>query len=145
MGLPGTSSAATSAPFLTQLRANHAAPRISIWDNSPVHGGEAMRTYLETPDLDMQVCRLPAYSPDFNADEAIWAWVREDVTANTCLGTTSAVQEMVAHFFDGLKSRPEEGKTRCRTKLQKLAEALPAAAAEAPAGAGHVVLTCASV
>ena len=145
MGLTGTSSAATSAAFLTHLRANHAEPLIIIWDNSPVHGGEAMRTYLETPDVDMQICRLPAYSPDFNADEAIWAWVREDVTANTCLGTTSAVQEQVAHFFDGLKSRTEEVKTRCRTKLQKLAEALPAAAAEAPAGAGHVVLTCASV
>ncbi len=145
MGLTGTSSAATSAAFLTQLRANHAEPLIIMWDNSPVHGGEAMRTYLETPDLDMQICRLPAYSPDFNADEAIWAWVREDVTANTCLGTRSAVQEKVAHFFDGLKSRTEEVKTRCRTKLQTLAEALPAAAAEAPAGAGHVVLTCASV
>ena len=67
------------------------------------------------------------------------------MTANTCLGTKAAVQEQVAHFFDGLKSRTEEVNTRCRTKLQKLAEALPAAAAEAPAGAGHVVLTCASV
>ncbi len=25
--------------------------------------------------------RLPAYSPDFNPDEAIWAWAREEVTA----------------------------------------------------------------
>lgn len=146
MELTGTSSAATSAAFLTQLRANHAEPLVIIWDNSPIHGGEALRTYLDTPDLDMQLCRLPAYSPDFNADEAIWAWVREDVTANTCLGTKSAVQEKVGRFFDGLKSRPAEVKTRCRTKLQALAAtAASDAAAQEEVRADHVVLTCASV
>jgi uncharacterized protein (TIGR02271 family) len=91
----GNSSSATSAAFLAQLRAHHAGPLIIGWANRPVHGGEAMRAYLETPASDMPICRLPAYSPDFNADEAIWAWVREDVTANTCLGTKAAVQEQV--------------------------------------------------
>lgn len=96
-----------------------------------------MRDYPATPAVNMRVCRLPAYSPDFNADEAIWAWVREEVTANTCLGTTAAVQEKVGHFFADLTSRTEEVKTRCRTKLQKLAEG--------PVEADHVVLTGASV
>ncbi len=144
--LTGTSSSATSAAFLAHLRAQHPEPLIIIWDNGPAHGGEAMRTYLATPDVDMQICRLPAYSPDFNADEAIWAWVREEVTANTCLGTKAAVQEKVGAFLDGLTSRTEEVKTRCRTKLQALAEALTsdAAAQEGPA-VDHVVLTGASV
>ena len=26
------------------------------------------------------------YSPDFNADEAIWGWARQEATANLCLG-----------------------------------------------------------
>ncbi len=137
MELTGTSSSATSAAFLAQLRANHAAPLIVVWDNGPAHGGAAVRAYLATPDVNMRVCRLPAYSPDFNADEAIWAWVREEVTANTCLGTKATVQEKVGHFFAGLTSRTEEVKTRCRTKLQKLAET--------PVEADHVVLTCALV
>jgi transposase len=144
--LTGNSSSATSAAFLRQLRANHAGPLIIIWDNGPAHGGEAVRTYLETPDLGVRLCRLPACSPDFNADEAIWAWVREEVTANTCLGTTAAVQEKVGHFFDGLKARTEEVKSRCRTKLQALAAAAMADdAAQALLATDHVVLTCASV
>lgn len=144
--LTGTSSSATSAAFLQQLRANHAGPRSIIWDNGPAHGGEAVRTYLEPPDLGVRLYRLPAYSPDFNADEAIWAWVREEVTANTCLGTTAAVQEQVGHFFDGLTARTEEVKSRCRTKLQALAAAaLADAAAQALLATDHVVLTCASV
>ncbi len=146
MELTGTSSSATSAAFLQQLRAHHAEPLMILWDNGPAHGGEAMRTYLETPALDVQVYRLPAYSPDFNADEAIWAWVREEVTANTCLGTKAAVQEKVAHFFDDLKSRTAEVKTRCRTKLQAFAEAATSdTATQAVPAADHVVLTCALV
>jgi len=137
MALTGTSSSATSAAFLAQLRAKHAAPLVVIWDNGPAHGGEAVRACLATPDVNMQVYRLPAYSPDFNADEAIWAWVREEVTANTCLGTKALVQEKVGHFFVGLISRTEEVKTRCRTKLQTLAPS--------PVETDYVVLTCASV
>jgi len=71
MELTGTSSSATSAAFLRQLRANHAGPLIVIWDNGPAHGGDAVRDYLTTPDLALRLVRLPAYSPDCNPDEAI--------------------------------------------------------------------------
>ncbi len=145
MELTGTSSSATSAAFLRQLRANHAEPLIVIWDNGPAHGGEAVRTYLATPDLALRVLRLPAYSPDFNADEAIWAWVREEVTANTCLGTQAKVQEKVTQFFDGLKTRTAEVQSRCRTKLQALAEELGPATPDRALGAHHVDPTCALV
>ncbi len=146
MELSGTSTSATSAACLKQLRERHTGPLIVIWDNGPAHGGEAVRTYLETPDLGVRLCRLPAYSPDCNADEAIWAWVREEVTANTCLGTTAAVQEKVGRFFDGLTARTEEVTSRCRTKLQALAAAVIADdAAQALLPTDQVVLTCASV
>ncbi len=123
MELNGTSSSVTSAAFLTQLRANHPAPLIVIGDNGPAHGGDAVRDDLATPDLGLRVLRLPAYSPDFNPDEAIWAWARAEVTANTCLGTKAQVQEQMAQFFAGLASRTVEAQSRCRRKLQALAEA----------------------
>ena len=43
-----------------------------IWDNSPAHRGDVLRAYLATPDLNLRLVNLPNYSPDFNADEAIW-------------------------------------------------------------------------
>jgi hypothetical protein len=70
MALDGTSCSETSVAFLQQLRAHHAEPLIVIWDNGPAHGGDAVRAYLTTPDLDLRLVRLPAYSPDFNPDEA---------------------------------------------------------------------------
>ncbi len=71
MALAGTSSSATSAAFLKQLRANHAGPLVVIWDNGPAHGGEAVREYLATPGLGLRVLRLPAYRPDCNPAEAL--------------------------------------------------------------------------
>ena len=68
---------------------------------------------------------LPSYSPDFNADEAVWGWAREEVTGNLCLGSRAAVQERVGKFLAGLSSRKDEVRRRCRTVLQSRAETLP--------------------
>lgn len=135
--LEGTSNAVTSVAFLQQVRAAHPEPLIVIWDNGPAHRGEAIRTYLATPDLHLQLVALPAYSPDYNADEAIWKWARAEVTANTCWGTAERLRAELDRFFAGLADRTDEVRQRCRTRLQAdLATLLDTEP-------GH--LTCASV
>jgi len=132
MPLEGNSSAETSVTFLEQLRAHHTGPLVVFWDNAPAHGGDALREYLRTPDVHLRLVRLPAYSPDFNADEHIWAWVREEVTANTCFGTAAKVRAAVDPFFAGLAARADEVKRRCRTDLQSRADRWDAAQAASP-------------
>ncbi len=129
LALEGNSCAETSAAFLRHLRARHPEPLIVIWDNSPAHGGEPLRAYLQTPDLRLRLVRLPAYSPDFNGDEHIWGWIREEVTANTCFGTAANVRAHVDPFFARLATRTDEVKRRCQTVLQTRADALDAVAA----------------
>ena len=73
MELEGNSNAETSAAFLRQLRERHTGALNVIWDNAPAHRGEAVREFLQTPGLDLQLVNLPGYSPDFNGDEAIGA------------------------------------------------------------------------
>ena len=124
MELEGNGNAGTSAAFLAQLRRRHAGRLNVIWDNAPAHRGEAMREYLRTPGLNLRLMNLPAYSPDFNADEAIWGWAGEEATGNLCLGSKAAVQERVNSFLAGLDSRKEEVKSRRRAVLQSRAEAL---------------------
>ena len=124
MALDGNSRAETSVTFLKQLRAHHTEPLIVIWDNGPAHGGDASRADRTTPELHVRLVRLPAYSPDFNPDEAIWGWIREEVTANTCFGTKAKVQQHVGQFFRGIVHRTDESKRRCRRTLQAQADAL---------------------
>jgi transposase len=145
MELDGYSSAATSVVFLQQLRAHHPEPLIVIWDNSPAHSGDPLRAYLSTPDLRLRLVRLPAYSPDFNADEAIWAWVRAEVTANTCFGTKAKVRDKVGEFFRGLASRTDEVKRRCRTILQTRSDVFASAVDAILQSPSHVVPTLALV
>lgn len=107
--------------FLPQLRAQYAEPLIVIWDNGPAHSGDALRAYLRTPDLRLRRLRLPPSSPDDNADEPIWKWVRQEVTAHCCLGAKLAVQQQVGAFFVGLANRTDEVQSRCRTALHAAA------------------------
>jgi transposase len=131
-------TAETSTAFLQQLRRQPSEPLIVVWDNSPAHRGAEMRAYLRTPGLRLRLVALPAYSPDFNADEAIWDWIREEVTANTCFGTAAKVQEKVDGFFAGLAQRMAEAQRRCRTTLQARADALITTANQIVAQIDHV-------
>ena len=124
MELEGNSNSGTSAAFLNQLRQRRSGQLNVIWDNAPAHRGAAVREYLRTPGLELRLVNLPGYSPDFNADESIWGWVREEATGNLCLGSKAAVQQRVGSFLAGLASRSGEVKRRCRTVLQSRAEAL---------------------
>ena len=124
MALEGNSNSETSAAFLEQLQERHDGRLNVIWDNAPAHRGEAVRGLLSKPGLNLRLVNLPGYSPDFNADEAIWGWTREEATGNLCLGSKAAVQERVGGFLAGLSSRPDEVRRRCRTVLQSRAKAL---------------------
>ena len=102
----------------------HRAVDCHLGHNAPAHRGEAVREFLQQPGLGLRLVNLPGYSPDFNPDEAIWGWAREEATGNLCLGTKSRVQERVENFLVGLADRKQDVKRRCRTVLQSRAEKL---------------------
>ena len=145
MPVLGNTNAETSVAFVKQLREKHPEPLIVIWDNGPAHHGPEIREYLTTTDLKLRLVALPGYSPDFNPDEAVWDWIREDVTANTCFGTAAKVREKVDAFLAGLAERAAEVKQRCRRDLQAQADALVEAASQLFAQTKHVDLTLESV
>ena len=92
MELDGNSNSETSAAFLKQLRERHGGRLNVIWDNAPAHRGAAVREWLGRPGVNLRLVNLQGYSQDFNADEAIWGWAREEATGNLCLGTKAKVQ-----------------------------------------------------
>ena len=129
MELEGNSNSGTSAAFLAQLRQRHIGPLNVIWDNAPapLRQAQEWRGGAGVPEdagLGLRLVNLPGYSPDFNADEAIWGWAREEATGNLCLGSKAAVQERVGNFLAGLASRKDEVQRRYRTILQSRADAL---------------------
>ncbi len=55
MELEGNSNGESSVAFLEQLRERHGGRVNVIWDNAPAHRGPAMRSYLETPGLNLRL------------------------------------------------------------------------------------------
>ena len=84
-----------------------------------VRAGVAVGDYLRTPGLSLRLVNPPG---DFNADEAVRGWVREEATGNLCRGPRPW---RIRNFFYRLACRKEGVKRRCRTVLQSRAEPLP--------------------
>ena len=42
---------------------------------------------------------LPSHSPDFNPNEATWAWMRAEIMTPTCFDTAAKVREQIDAFF----------------------------------------------
>jgi transposase len=119
--IEGTSTAKTSVAFLQALREEFPGELIVIWDNGPAHHGDALREYLATPDLQLRLLALPAYSPDYNPAEELWKWLRDEVTANTCFGTGAHIAAAVWEFLLSLNTRLDEVQQRCQNELQTAA------------------------
>lgn len=82
---------------LRRLRAEfNTRPMIVIWDGAPYHRSACVLD--AAAQLDIQIVRLPAYSPDFMPVEALWRWLRESVTYNHCHKTAAELIERVAAF-----------------------------------------------
>ena len=72
--------------------------------------GEAVREYFRTPSLSLLLTNLPGDNPDFDADEAVWGWLKEEATGNLCLGSKVKGQERIGSLLAGPSDRKGEVK-----------------------------------
>ena len=69
---------------------------ILVWDGAPYHRAKAVRA--EAASLGITLLPLPGYSPDLMPVEALWRWLREDVTCHHCHATADDLTRRVAAF-----------------------------------------------
>jgi transposase len=94
--------------FLRDLREAQQQRLTVIWDGAPIHRGDAVTTCLRTENHGaIQLERLPAYSPELNADEQVWASVKEQERNNRCCTTLEELTRHVVAAFERLKHQPE--------------------------------------
>ena len=75
-----------------------------IWDGAPYHRAKAV--WAEAAHLGITLLPLPGYSPDLMPVEALWRWLREDVTYNHCHATPDDLIRRVATFEDRINQNP---------------------------------------
>ena len=90
---------------LRRLRAEIPKGRlIVIWDGAPYH--RAKFVWSAAARLDIELVPLPGYSPDLMPVEALWRWLREDVTYHHCHASTEDLARRVACFEATLNQNP---------------------------------------
>lgn len=68
---------------LERLRQEHPNRAIRVvWDGAGYHRGASVREAAKRLQIALEP--LPGYSPDFMPVEALWRWLREEVTYNYC-------------------------------------------------------------
>ena len=69
---------------------------VVVWDGAPWHRAKAV--WAVAASLGITLAPLPGYSPDLMPVEALWRWLREDVTYHHCHATADDLTRRVAAF-----------------------------------------------
>ena len=79
-------------------------PLIVLWDGAPYHRAKTVREAASA--LNIRLMPLPRYSPDLMPVEALWRWLREDVTYHHCHASAEDLTRRVGDFEARLNREP---------------------------------------
>ena len=93
--------------YLRQLRATLGGPLSILWDGSRIHDRSLLvRAYLaEHPEI--QTHRIPAYAPELNPDELVWAWTKYSRLGNLAAENTDCLRDYIQTELNYIKRHPE--------------------------------------
>ena len=77
---------------------------ILLWDGASYHRARAVRDVAAA--LRIELMPLPGYSPDLMPVEALWRWLREDITYHHCHATLDDLTRRVAAFQIRINQQP---------------------------------------
>lgn len=80
----GSIKSAQVIEFLNHLQRHVPGKLLIIWDGAGIHRGNVMREYLASLEGKLWVERLPAYAPELNPVEYLWAYWKERELPNFC-------------------------------------------------------------
>ncbi len=92
--------------MLSRLRQDYPHQKLVIlWDGAPYHRSAAV--HEQSDKLGICLVPLPGYSPDMMPVEALWRWLRQQVTGNYCHASVAELLERVASFVWSINQEPE--------------------------------------
>jgi transposase len=93
--------------FLRQLKDALGGPLTVLWDGSPVHDrAAAVRAFLaDRPDVLTE--RLPAYAPELNPDELVWAWTKYGRLGNLAAASAGWLRDYIVTELAYVRRHPE--------------------------------------
>jgi transposase len=93
--------------YLRRLQEHLGSRMTIVWDGSNVHDrSKLVRAYLaEHPGIVTE--RLPAYAPEMNPDELVWAWTKYSRLGNLAAYNTAWLRDYIVTEMAYLRRHPE--------------------------------------
>jgi transposase len=92
--------------FLRVLLRKISGKLLIIWDGSPIHRSQAIKTFLEQRAAKrIYLERLPAYAPACNPDEGVWNYLKRVELANVCCRTLAELEHEVIKACERLRHK----------------------------------------
>jgi len=93
--------------YLRRLKAQVGGPLTVVWDGSNVHDkSKKVRAFLaEHPDIVTE--KLPAYAPEINPDELVWAWTKYGRLGNLAAANADWLRDYIINEMVYVRQHPE--------------------------------------
>jgi len=93
--------------YLKHLKEHLRGPMTILWDRSTLHDKSALvRAFLaEHPEIKTEA--LPAYAPELNPDELVWAWTKYGRLGNLAAMNTDCLRDYLINEFTFARQHPE--------------------------------------
>jgi transposase len=93
--------------YLRRLKTQLGTPLTILWDGSRVHDkSDKVQAYLaDHPEIHTE--RIPAYAPELNPDELVWAWTKYSRLGNLAAQNTAALRDYIETELKYVRRHPE--------------------------------------
>lgn len=81
---------------------------VMILDNARIHHAKLLQPFLKEHEDRLTLLFLPPYSPNLNAVERVWGWLKKSVIANRFHATREEIRKSVLSFLEHLHEYPEK-------------------------------------
>ncbi len=103
---PGAVKSPQVIDFLQALVRHVASPLLLVWDGLPAHRSRLVRDFLQSLDGWIAWEYLPAYAPELNPVEYIWAYWKQHELPNVCPKDYWQLGEAARRTLRRMRRRP---------------------------------------
>ena len=93
--------------YLRRLKAQLGGPLTVLWDGSNLHDRSKVTQAFLAKHPEIQTVRLPAYAPELNPDELVWAWTKYGRLGNLAAANGDWLRDYLWTEMEYVKKHPE--------------------------------------
>jgi transposase len=105
--VPGTIASGEVIRFVRHLLRWIPTPIFLLWDGGNPHRSRRTRAALAAYRHRLRVYRLPAYAPELNPDEWLWAWLKQHALRGLCPPDLAMLRASIRRAMRRLRRRPD--------------------------------------